>query len=180
MVETRTLCLYDYARRCMSVFRYVASCGGVWTARTASYSRRTRSRSYNNPESPYFPISYLRWTGRTAISGFSVMREHALVITLELAISTSSSSRHIKPGNCCPYCPSFDFIEEYRPVSVLLHVRLFLISVLPVQNSLRSIAFLVNVAFPTGLEGRNWRGWSQILSIRLTVSVACRKPTPWV
>lgn len=173
MVETRTLWLYNRARRRMSVFRHLANYRGFWTARTAGLTARTRSRSCNNPKSAYFPISYLPWTRRTAISGFFMMRVCARVITLELVLYFSSFSRHVKLRNCCPFCPSIDFIKENRLLPVLLHVHLFSISVLAVQNRLRSIVSLVKVAFPTGLESENRISRSQIASVGPNVLETC-------
>ncbi len=181
MVETRTLWLYNHARRRMSVFRHVASYRFFWTAGTASFTGRTRSRSCNNPKSLYFPISYLPWTRRTAISGFFMMRVCVHVITLKSVIYILSSSRHIKPGNCCPSCPSIDFIEEYRSITVLLHVLSISISVLAVQNRLKSTVSLVKVAFPTVLETGNSKG--RVLAVVTPFGLvddngACSEPAP--
>ncbi len=158
MVETRTLCRYDHARRHMSVPRHVPKSGVSWTARTAIQPLRTGSCNGRNPKSRSFPMPYLPRTGRTASSGFSMMRVCARVITLKLAKLLFPSSRHIKPGTCCPSCPSIDFIEEYSFITVLLHVRSTSISVLSVQNRPKSTVSLVKVAFPTVLERRNSRG----------------------
>lgn len=178
MIETRTLRLYDHARRRMSVFRQVAKYRCFWTARTASTQCRTSRIYRRNPKTLLSSITYERCTAWTAISGFSMMRVCTLMVTLELAKLFLPSSRHIKPGNCCPSCPSIDFIEEYRLLAALLHVRSISISALAVQNRLRSIAFFVNVAFPTRLESEKWGGWERIPSIRLTVLGVCSKPTP--
>lgn len=181
MVETRTPCLYDHARQRMCVFRRVARHSGFWTARTASTQCRTPRICRADPKTLLPSITYECCTAWTAISGFSMMRVCARVITLELVIIRFPSSRHIKPGNCCPSCPSIDFIEEYRLLAVLLHVRSISISVLSVQNRLRSIASMVNVAFPTGLETGNSRGRMSVLQTPFGLAddaVACSEPTP--
>lgn len=155
MLETRTLCLYGQTRRRVSVFRRLTSGAVFWTARAASDPIRAARIVGPKPKTPLTSIIYERCTAWTAISGFSMMRVCAQIINPTYITSKYSLSRHIKPRPCCPSCPSIDFIEENIALAARLHVRLFLISALAVQERQKRSVFLVNVAFPTRLEREN-------------------------
>ncbi len=155
MLETRTLCPYDQASILLRVHQIFGHVEAWCTARAARPERWTLRIWPHLGKYFYFTDTYFGWTAWTAISGFSYTRVCIYeCIGCHQSFFIYPASRHIKPRNCCPICPSVEIIDENTFLSVLKSVQYFFIAVLAVQQQILTYKFFLNLVLTPGLLGR--------------------------